>query len=309
MSDVPFSLSRSHRIISPREGHYPFPPIVRLALDLTDRALPVVPLRDGKLPVGNCRACTGNACGGRPNMKFPGPCECPRPCHGWAAATSNPSIVTSPHWLRAWREAEAVAYHPAGAKVTVLDLDSADAVDWARAALPATLTVPTTRGEHWIYRGVMRSANSVRPGVDIKSAMAYARWYGTGTGTAVDLPDAVRALAAKEDTNPAPSGEGLVSSTPDGGWTRTTDHGCRHTERYVQTGLARGVELIRGRRKSGAGSQAFGAARFLAAQHTNCPGPCDLDTLGDQLIDAAVHVGVPRDYATRAVARGFNTAA
>ncbi|MEV5593939.1 hypothetical protein [Streptomyces sp. NPDC052496] len=40
--------------------------------------------------------------------------------------------------------------------------------------------------------------NAVRPGVDIKSTMAYARYLGPGTGATVDLPDAVRALAVKE---------------------------------------------------------------------------------------------------------------
>ncbi|MBK3554837.1 DNA primase, partial [Streptomyces sp. MBT61] len=51
------------------------------ALDLAARDVPVLPLRAGKVPFGNCPACRDNACGGRPNMKTPGPCDCPRPCH------------------------------------------------------------------------------------------------------------------------------------------------------------------------------------------------------------------------------------
>lgn len=46
--------------------------------------------------------------------------------------------------------------------------------------LPTTQTVATTRGEHWIHRGTMRSVNGVRDGVDIKSTMTYARWLGHG---------------------------------------------------------------------------------------------------------------------------------
>ncbi|MFB7620813.1 bifunctional DNA primase/polymerase [Kitasatospora sp. NPDC056181] len=284
------------------------PAVLANALALARRGVPVLMLRAGKLPLGNCRRCQHNACGGRPNMKTPGPCACPAPCHAWAAATTNPGILLSPAWAAHWREAAALAYHPGGAGLTVLDLDTPDAVTWARSSLPRTRTVPTTRGEHWIYLGVMQSANHVRPGTDIKSHAAYARWLGPGIGTMTDLPDAVRALATKEETTPAPDSAGVVSSTPGGGWSRTTDHGCRHTERYVRTGLARGVALICEHHESGAGSQTFGVARFLAAQHTQCPGPCGLDTIARDLIDAAASVGVPHDYATRAVTRGFTAA-
>lgn len=171
------------------------------ALSLAATGLPVLPLRAGKVPFGNCRRCADNVCGGKPNMKTPGPCGCQAPCHGWAAATADPYVLESPPWARAWREAAGVAYHPGGADLTVVDLDHAEAIAWATANLPATRTVRTTRGEHWLYQGIMPSANRVRPGVDIKSAMAYARWIRPGTGPLTALPDVVRALVAKE---PAP---------------------------------------------------------------------------------------------------------
>ncbi|MEY9938145.1 DNA primase [Streptacidiphilus sp. MAP5-3] len=180
------------------------PPVGLLAeaLTLAGRGVPALPLAAGKVPFGNCPACRKSRCGDRPNMLKPGPCQCPRPCHAWAAATTDPHVITSPHWAAAWRRAEALAYHPGGAGMTVLDLDNAAAITWARDALPPTRTVATTRGEHWLYRGVMRSRNGVRDGVDIKSLMSYARWLGPGTGTLVDLPGTVRALAVKE---PAPA--------------------------------------------------------------------------------------------------------
>ncbi|MFJ4690818.1 DNA primase [Streptomyces sp. NPDC088766] len=275
------------------------------ALMLASHDVPVLPLRAGKVPFGNCPTCTSNACGGRPNMKAPGPCRCPGVCHAWAAATTDPHVLTSPSWASAWRDAVAVGYHPGGAGVTVVDLDNADAVTWARTTLPTTRVVPTPRGEHWIYRGVMRSANAVRPGVDIKSHMSYARWLGHGTGSLRELPPAVRALTAKEDTTPA-RGE-VVSSLPRRAtWDRTVATGCRHTERFVRTGLERGLALVRARIESGAGSQAFGVARFLAVQHTACPGPCGLELLGEEIVAAAVMVGVPETYARRAVANGLN---
>src|SRR5690606_28169689 len=157
--------------------------LLSTAQSLAASGVPVLPLRRGKVPFGNCPACAGNACGGRPNMKTPGPCRCPGVCHAWAAATTDPAVIASPPWAAAWRRAVCVGYHPGGAGLTVVDLDDADAVTWARTALPATRTVATTRGEHWIYRGTMASRNAVRPGVDIKSTMAYARYLGPGTGT------------------------------------------------------------------------------------------------------------------------------
>ncbi|WP_275463781.1 DNA primase [Streptomyces noursei] len=282
-------------------------PIWHTALALAAADVPVLPLWRGKRPFANCPACEQSACGDRPHMKAAGPCHCPRPCHAWAAATTDRAVLSSPPWASAWRAAVAVAYHPAGAGVTVVDLDNAAAVTWARENLPTTRTVQTTRGEHWIYRGTMQSANKVRPGVDIKSRMTYARWLGPGTGTLTDLPSAVRALVAKEETTPAR--RGVVSSTPQRAtWDHTVATGCRHTERYVLTGLDRGLAMVRDCPESGAGSKAYGVASFLATQHADCPGPCGLETLGQHIIDAAISVGVPAPYAQRAVTRGLHSA-
>ncbi|WP_432188662.1 DNA primase [Streptomyces sp. Tue6028] len=281
-------------------------PLRRAALTLAAGRVPVLPLREGKVPFGNCPRCADNACGGRPNMKSKGPCTCPAPCHAWAAATWDTGVITSPAWAPAWREAVAVAYHPGGCGLTVVDLDNHRAIAWARASLPPTRIVLTTRGQHWIYRGAMASANAVLPGVDVKSRSQYARWLGPGTGAMAVLPEAVRALVVKEDATPAR--RGVASSPPRATWDRTVATGCRHTEQYVRTGLERGLARVREHAESGAGSQAFGVARFLAAQHTACPGPCGLDSIGDDITAAAVLVGVPEPYARRAVANGFQTA-
>ncbi|WP_405536385.1 bifunctional DNA primase/polymerase [Streptomyces sp. NBC_00075] len=280
------------------------PSHLRTALKLAAAGVPPLPLRAGKVPFGNCRACAGNACGGRPHMKSAGPCQCPGVCHAWAAATTNPSVLASHAWAAAWRQSRAVAYHPGGAGLTVVDLDDAQAIAWARGTLPPTRTVTTTRGEHWIYLGAMASANSVRHGVDIKSRRQYARWLGPGTGTMTRLPSAVRALIEGEETTPAPGR--VVSSVPERAvWDVSAATGCRHTERYIRTGLDRGVALVLSRTESGAGSQAFGVAQFLARQHAQCPGPCGLDSIGAQIIAAAASVGVPRTYAERAVTNGM----
>ncbi|MET7411918.1 bifunctional DNA primase/polymerase [Streptomyces rubiginosohelvolus] len=205
------------------------------ALTLAARGVPAIPLRAGKIPFGNCPACRDNACGGRPNMKTPGPCDCPRPCHAWAAATTDPDVITGPGWASCWKQAAAVAWNPGGVGLTVVDLDHADAVAWARRTLPATRTVPTTRGEHWIYRGAMPSANDVRDGVDIKSTMVYARWLGPGTGTMTALPDTVRALIVKEPSPTRP----VTVTVPTGGGE------CRHrTPAYLERGIAMAEQRI-----------------------------------------------------------------
>ncbi|MGQ4490363.1 bifunctional DNA primase/polymerase [Streptomyces sp. SAS_281] len=205
------------------------------ALNLAARGVPVLPLRAGKVPFGNCPACRNNSCGGRPNMKTPGPCTCPRPCHAWAAATTDPDTLTGPGWASAWRQAGAVAYHPGGTGLTVVDLDNADAIAWARRELPATRTVPTTRGEHWTYRGAMPSVNGVRPGVDIKSTMSYARWLGPGTGTMATLPDAVRALAVAKPSPVRP----VTASVPAGGGAC-----CHRTPVFLERGIAMAEQRI-----------------------------------------------------------------
>ncbi|MGC5263216.1 bifunctional DNA primase/polymerase [Streptomyces cyaneofuscatus] len=211
------------------------------ALTLAAAGVPVLPLRAGKVPFGNCPACRDNACGGRPNMKAPGPCDCPRPCHAWAAATTDSVTITGPAWASAWQQAAAVAYHPGGVGLTVVDLDHADAVVWARRALPATRTVPTTRGEHWIYRGAMQSANAVRDGVDIKSTMVYARWLGPGTGTMTDLSDAVRALIVKEPSPVRSAPRSVTVPAPLGGGD------CSHrVPAYLDRGIAMAEQRITG---------------------------------------------------------------
>ena len=201
--------------------------------------LPVLPLRRGKVPFANCPACLYTSCGGRPHMKTPGPCACPNPCHGWAAATTDDAVVNCPQWASAWRQAAAVAYYPGGAGLTVLDLDHADAIDWARDTLPPTRTVPTTRGEHWIYQGTMTSVNGVRPGVDIKSTMAYAVWRGPGAGTLAALPAEVRALALKE---PAPVRQVPHAFTVSA---RAAEAVCKHrTPAYLERGITMAEQRI-----------------------------------------------------------------
>ncbi|MEU6217219.1 bifunctional DNA primase/polymerase [Streptomyces sp. NPDC047022] len=215
------------------------------ALALAASRIPVLPLRAGKVPFGNCRRCADNACGGRPSMKTPGLCTCPDPCHAWAAATTDPTVISSGPWRRAWLAASAVAYHPGGAGLTVVDLDNADAITWARENLPTTQTVPTTRGEHWLYLGRMQSANAVRPGVDIKSTMAYARWLGFGTGTMAYLPDAVRALAASKPATTRPAAQVITGPALVGRGE------CRHrTPVFLERGIAMAEQRITGAREA-----------------------------------------------------------
>ncbi|MFF7495349.1 bifunctional DNA primase/polymerase [Streptomyces rubiginosohelvolus] len=261
---------------------------LRNAVDLAGRGVPALPLRAGKVPFGNCRACRDNVCGGRPNMKTPGPCDCPRPCHAWAAATTDPAVITGPAWAPVWKHAAAVAYHPGGVGLTVVDLDHADAVTWARRKLSATRIVPTTRGEHWIYQGAMQSANHVRDGVDIKSTMSYARWLGPGTGTMTALPDAVRALIV---TKPSPV-RLVTAHVPNGGGE------CRHrTPVYLERGIAMAEQRITAA-TSGVHATVYRTFLAVLSAHGRCG--CLTDTHAARLFAAAQTKGESARHCTDA---------
>jgi hypothetical protein len=275
------------------------PTHIRRALDLAAHGVPVLPLRAGKVPFGNCPDCADNACGGRPNMKTPGPCTCLAPCHGWAAATTDPHVLTSTPWASAWRRAAAVAYHPGGAGVTVVDLDNAAAVDWARATLPTTRTVATTRGAHWIYQGTMRSVNGVRDGVDIKSTMAYARWLGYGVGVTAALPDAVRALAVKEASTARRAPQALTVPLRDG------QGECPHrTPTYLDRGIAMAVQRISEARSA---VHATVYRTFLAVLSTHGRCGCLTDAHVTRLFTAAQAKGESPRHCTDAWTNALTT--
>ncbi|MFF7141300.1 bifunctional DNA primase/polymerase [Streptomyces nodosus] len=270
---------------------------LRTALDLAASGVPVLPLRRGKVPFGNCRTCAGNACGGRPNMKHAGPCRCPGICHAWAAATAAPAVIDSSPWVAAWRQAVCVGYHPGGAGLTVVDLDNADAIAWARGALPATRTVPTTRGQHWIYRGTMASRNAVRPGVDIKSSMSYARYLGPGTGTMTALPDAVRTLAIKEPSPARPTPHTATVPAEVGGGD------CRHrTPAYLDRGIAMAEQRIAEARST---IHATVYRTFLAVLSTHGRCGCLTDTHVARLFAAAQAKGESPRHCTEAWANAL----
>ncbi|MFI9805041.1 bifunctional DNA primase/polymerase [Streptomyces sp. NPDC052301] len=265
---------------------------LRTALFLAALRIPVLPLRAGKVPFGNCDRCADNACGGRPNMKSPGLCACPGPCHAWAAATTDPRIIASPAWAWTWRHAAVVAYHPGGAGLTVVDLDNPAAVRWARETLPATCTVPTTRGEHWIYRGTMPSANAVRPGVDIKSLMAYARWLGHGAGITAPLPDSVRALAVKAPPPARRAPQSLTAPLSGRGGE------CPHrTPTYLERGVSMAVQRITAARSS---IHATVYRTFLAVLSTHGRCGCLTDAHVARLFTAAQAKGETARHCTDA---------
>ncbi|WP_256103717.1 DNA primase [Streptomyces sp. ODS05-4] len=240
------------------------PRLLAVALTLAASGVPVLPLAADKRPAANCPACTGLACGGRPNMKQPGTCDCPRPCHGWAAGTTDLDVLASPTWAGAWQHAGAVAYHPGGTGLTVVDLDDSLAIAWARTHLPATRTVTTTRGEHWIYRGTMRSINGVKDGVDIKSAMSYARWLGPGTGTMTALPATVHALVVKQPGPARPASHAVTASAPVGGGE------CRHrTPTYLDRGVAMAEQRITAA-TSGVHATVYRTFLAVLATHGHC---------------------------------------
>lgn len=281
----------------PVDGGHPDGNHLRTALQLAAAGVPVLPLRRGKVPFGNCRSCKDGACGGRPNMKTAGPCRCLAPCHAWAAATTDPQVLTSPVWAPVWREAVTIGYHPGGAGLTVVDLDNAAAIAWARETLPATRIVPTTRGEHWIYRGTMPSSNAVLPGVDIKSLMQYARWLGPGTGSTAALPDAVRALVKE----PRPSRRASQTLTVP---LRGGQGECRHRmPTYLDRGIAMAEQRITEARSA---VHATVYRTFLAVLSTHGRCGCLTDAHVERLFTAAQAKGESPRHCTEAWTNALN---
>lgn len=272
---------------------------LRTALHLAAHGVPPLPLRAGKVPFGNCLACAKNICGGRPNMKSPGPCTCPYPCHGWAASTTDPNLINSTSWRRTWQESAGVAYHPGGAGLTVVDLDNAEAIAWARASLPATRTVPTTRGEHWIYRGAMQSANAVRPGVDVKSLMQYVRWLGSGIGVMADLPDAVRALTVKDPSTARRTLQTL--SAPPSGQRGQCPH---RSHAYLDRGIAMAEQRITEAREA---VHATVYRTFLAVLSTHGRCGCLTESHAARLFTAAQAKGESPRHCTDAWTNALTT--
>ncbi|MCM2393067.1 bifunctional DNA primase/polymerase [Streptomyces albipurpureus] len=258
--------------------------LLSTALNLAQHGVPVLPLR-AKRPPANCRSCRDMACGGRPHMRVPGPCGCPLPCHAWAAATTDTRVLTSAQWAADWRHADHIAYHPGGTGLTVVDLDNPTAVAWARETLPITRIVPTTRGEHWIYQGSMRSANAVRPGVDIKSLMAYARWLGPGTGTMTALPDTVLALVVKDMASPGRVGSVSAGARPVPVSTSAGGGECRHrTPAYLARGIAMAEQRIT---EASSGIHTAVYRTFLAVLSTHGRCGCLTEAHIDRLFAAA----------------------
>ena len=106
-----------------------------------------------------------------------------------------------PSWRRAWTRGGCGRLPPRRAGLTVVDLDNADAIAWARENLPATRTVPTTRGEHWLYRGAMQSANArpARRGHQVHHGL---RPVARPRHRHHDRPAGRRARADREGTRP-----------------------------------------------------------------------------------------------------------
>jgi hypothetical protein len=124
----------------------------------------------------------------------------------------------------------------------------------------------------------MTSRNKVRPGVDVKSSMSYARYLGPGTGRMVDLPDTVRALAAKTRSSARPVPHADVSTRSGGGQ-------CPHrTPVFLDRGIAMAEQRIT---EASSGVHATVYRTFLAVLSTHGRCGCLTDTHVTRLFTAA----------------------
>jgi uncharacterized protein (DUF2236 family) len=106
--------------------------------------------------------------------------------------------------------------------------------------------------------------NGVRPGVDIKSSMSYARWLGPGTGTMTALPDAVRALAAPVPSAVRPAPRAVAVSAPAGGGR------CPHRSPvYLERGITMAEQRI-GAATSGVHATVYATFLAVLSVHGRC---------------------------------------
>jgi hypothetical protein len=137
----------------------------------------------------------------------------------------------------------------------------------------------------------MQSANAVRPGVDVKSTMAYVRWLGPGTGTMATLPDTVRALAVKK---PAPVRPASHVNLP----SRTGGGPCPHrTPTYLERGIAMAEQRITGARTA-VHATVYGTFLAVLSTHGRCG--CLTDTHMTRLFTAAQAKGESPRHCTDA---------
>jgi hypothetical protein len=110
----------------------------------------------------------------------------------------------------------------------------------------------------------MASHNAVRPGVDIKSTMAYARYLGPGTGTMTALPDAVRALAVKEPPAVRPAPRSVSVPARSGGGQ------CPHrTPVFLERGIAMAEQRIT-KARSAIHATVYGTFLAVLSTHGRC---------------------------------------
>jgi hypothetical protein len=125
----------------------------------------------------------------------------------------------------------------------------------------------------------MSSHNRVRPGVDIKSSMSYARWRGPGTGRMADLPVVVRALAVKEPPAARPVAASVTGAVPVGGGV------CGHrVPGYLDRGIAMAEQRITEAR-SAVHATVYGTFLAVLSVHGRCG--CLTDTHITRLFTAA----------------------
>ncbi|MFH8387729.1 bifunctional DNA primase/polymerase [Kitasatospora sp. NPDC018058] len=311
------------------------------ALTLVARGWHVLPLLpDSKRPFGNCRPCATAKAGSPSACPACSAGRCTGDwCHGLNGATAD-----SDRLRRTWPHGALVgiAVKPSG--LAVLDVESdggallADLV--ASGTLVPTLTLRSASGRGWhlYYRAANGARHLIHPRVadqvDASNAGAaplpphspvqagpdgrwpfdvllstQARWTGNvlRDDPVADWPEAMtRWLAANTATatdpeapvtRPVPPPRGRYEDMP----------GCRHNASFRRRGLDAGLAAIATNPTRGRGADAlFAALRRVAYHHGQCTGPC-AEQLADDLVAAAVAVGVPEPYAARQRWRAFET--
>lgn len=283
-------------------------PMLREALALVGRGLPVAPLHQPVRTPGGVLVCS---CPRAEECKSPA--KHPRTSHGIAEASADPDQVT--RWWSRWPAANiAIATGPA--RLIVADLDGEQAIRaWQELAAPhsrtVTAAVRTPRGWHFWFRQPLdgdplgNSASRLAPGIDTRGAGGYVlappslhitgrRYLWAPGGAQVAACPSWLAVALR----PAPVPEVPARPIPD---LTATGDGRRH--RYLTAALKAELERVMDAQPGGR-NDALNRAAYCLGQLVAGAG-LDEDAVTGALTTAALAAGLSEAEAVRTIASGL----
>lgn len=174
--------------------------------------------------------------------------------------------------------------------LVVVDLDSADAIEWAKENLPTTpIRTVTGRGEHWFYRHP--GTGPIRNGVKLRGRAIDVR----GDGGQVVAPGSIHPQTRRPYREAEPWSTAALAEIPtfDRAWLAEQNPADETKSATAQTALAKAAKRVasasRGMRNDTLNKEAFRIARYVGS------GELDAETVKEELTAAACQAGLSSD--------------